>query len=139
MVKIPKPKLLFFDVRRSRDHAGRSDVPQSQQRPYSKDTLGDDFRVVRTIVFGSSEKRQLQDFRRSGSIEALIGEVYLEALGRRLGNSIQESKALQRTYLPLNLEASRRVDDARLRGRRVQRHEQAETKKSEKSGLRVWK
>jgi hypothetical protein len=74
---------------------------------------------------------------RSGSVEALAGEVDLEALGNRLGNSIQDNKALQRTYLPLNLEASRRVDDARLRGRRLQRHEQTETKKLEKSGLKV--
>jgi hypothetical protein len=107
------------------------------KNPYSKDTLGDDFRAVRTILFGLGEKRQLQDFRRSGSVEALAGEVDLEALGNRLGNSIQDNKALQRTYLPLNLEASRRVDDARLRGRRLQRHEQTETKKLEKFGLKV--
>jgi hypothetical protein len=72
------------------------------KNPYSKDTPGDDFRAVRTILFGLGEKRQLQDFRRSGSVEALAGEVDLEALG----NSIQDNKALQRTYLPLNLEAS---------------------------------
>jgi hypothetical protein len=45
------------------------------KNPYSKDTLGDDFRAIRTIVFGRSEKRQLQDFRRSGSVEALAGQV----------------------------------------------------------------
>jgi hypothetical protein len=80
-----------------------------------------------------SKDSQLQDFRRSGSVEVLVGQVDLEALGNRLGNSLQD----QRTYLPLNLEASRRVGDARLRGRRLQRQEQTETKKLEKSGLKV--
>ena len=43
-------------------------------RPYTKDTLGDDFRAVRAIVFGPHETRQLADFRRSGSVEALAGD-----------------------------------------------------------------
>lgn len=43
-------------------------------RPYSKDTPGDDFRAVRTMVFGQAETRQMADFRRSGSVEALEGE-----------------------------------------------------------------
>lgn len=34
--------------------------------PYSKDTLGDDFRAVRSNIFGTEETRQLADFRRSG-------------------------------------------------------------------------
>jgi len=42
-------------------------------RPYSKDTLGDDFRVVRAAVFGLAENRTLADFRRSGAIEAAAG------------------------------------------------------------------
>ncbi len=44
-------------------------------QPYSKDTLGDDFRAVRAKVFGGGEDRQLADFRRSGSVEALAGGV----------------------------------------------------------------
>jgi hypothetical protein len=43
--------------------------------PYSKDTLRDDFREIRELVFGPIEKRQMADFRRSGSVEALAGEV----------------------------------------------------------------
>lgn len=51
--------------------------------PYSKDTLGDDFRTVRTAVFGESETRQLADFRRSGSIEAMAGDVSPQKLSVR--------------------------------------------------------
>ena len=35
--------------------------------PYSKDTLGDDFRAVRIAAFGERDKRTLADFRRSGA------------------------------------------------------------------------
>ena len=49
-------------------------------RPYSKDTLGDDFRDVRALVFGAKENRTLADFRRSGSVEALAGNVPPEKL-----------------------------------------------------------
>jgi hypothetical protein len=41
--------------------------------PYSKDTLGDDFRTVRIAVFGEGDKRTLADFRRSGAQEAIAG------------------------------------------------------------------
>ncbi len=40
--------------------------------PYSKDTLGDDFRDVRTAI-NAAEKRQLADMRRSGAIEGDAG------------------------------------------------------------------
>ena len=43
---------------------------------YSKDTLGDDFRDMRALVFGPDEKRTLADFRRSGTIEAIAGEAW---------------------------------------------------------------
>jgi hypothetical protein len=36
-------------------------------------TLGDDFRAVRTKVFGDDERRRMADFRRSGATEALAG------------------------------------------------------------------
>ena len=41
--------------------------------PYSSDTLGDDFRDVRTAEFGASERRTIgHDFRRSGAVEAIV-------------------------------------------------------------------
>jgi hypothetical protein len=71
-------------------------------RPYSKDTLGDDFRAIRKIVF-PGDKRQLMDFRRSGAVEALAGDVEPAALAAKMANSIDQSKDLQRIYLPVDL------------------------------------
>ena len=39
---------------------------------YSKDTLGDDFRDVREIVF-PGDTRRLMDMRRTGNVEAVVG------------------------------------------------------------------
>jgi hypothetical protein len=40
-----------------------------------EETLGDDFLAVRTMVFGLEGKRQFEGFRRSGTVEALAGQV----------------------------------------------------------------
>jgi hypothetical protein len=85
-------------------------------RPYSKDTLGDDFRTIRRIVF-PDDKRTLMDFRRSGAVEALAGDVDPAALAAKMANSIDQSKDLQRTYLPVDSAVVRLADDARLVGR----------------------
>ena len=43
--------------------------------PYSKDTLGDDFRDIRAAEYGPLERRMLGfDFRRSGAVEAIAGK-----------------------------------------------------------------
>ena len=83
--------------------------------PYTKDTLGDDFRAVRAMVFGSGEKRQLQDFRRSGTVEALAGKVAPTDLSRKMANSISQSNRLQKTYGPVQLAQVRDADEARKR------------------------
>jgi hypothetical protein len=85
--------------------------------PYSKDTLGDDFRAVRTMVFGPSETRQLQDFRRSGTVEALAGKVAPTDLSSKMANSISQSTRLQKTYGPVQLASVRDADAARRIGR----------------------
>ena len=85
--------------------------------PYSKDTLGDDFRAVRTMVFGAAETRQLQDFRRSGTVEALAGQVAPTDLSNKMANSISQSARLQQTYGPVQLASVRATDAARRRGR----------------------
>jgi hypothetical protein len=85
--------------------------------PYSKDTLGDDFRAVRTMVFSMAETRQLADFRRSGSVEALAGDVQPEKLSSKMANSLSESNRLHKTYAPVQLAAVRDADAARMRGR----------------------
>ena len=50
--------------------------------PYSKDTLGDDFRDIRLIAFGPEETRTLgNDLRRAGTREALTGGASKEDIG----------------------------------------------------------
>lgn len=87
-------------------------------RPYSKDTLGDDFRAVRSIVFGEGERRTLADFRRSGAVEAIRGGASLDLVGQKLANDVGSNPSLGRTYVPVDLEAVRAVDKARRKGRK---------------------
>lgn len=83
-------------------------------RPYSKDTLGDDFRTIR----GKRERRTLADMRRSGAIEALAGGAKPAEIGAKLANGIGPNEELNRTYLPVDETIVRAVDDARKIGRR---------------------
>jgi hypothetical protein len=85
---------------------------------YSKDTLGDDFRDIQRAEFGAEEKRQLQDMRRSGTIEAVAGEVEAGTLAKKLGNTIDQSRELQMTYAPAHEAVVRLADKARVTGRR---------------------
>jgi hypothetical protein len=85
--------------------------------PYSKDTLGDDFRAVRIAVFGEANKRTLADFRRSGAHEAIAGDAAPAALAHAMGNTLNTSNMLFATYCPVNLTTIRSVMDARRRGR----------------------
>jgi integrase len=85
--------------------------------PYSKDTLGDDFRDVRAVLFGDGERRTLADFRRSGAVEAIVGEAEPAALAHAMGNTLSASNALFATYVPVNLATVRSVMEARKRGR----------------------
>ena len=89
-------------------------------RPYSRDTLGRDFRVICQTVF-PGDTRRLMDIRRSGAVEAIAGDVDLAVLGQKMANSIHELKALQDTYLPRRAATVRLADEARKRGRRVLR------------------
>lgn len=89
--------------------------------PYSKDTLGDDFRDVRAIVYGESENRTLADFRRSGAVEALKGGATKELVGQKMANDFASSAALQKTYAPVDLPAVREVDKARITARKKAR------------------
>jgi len=86
-------------------------------RPYSKDTLGDDFKALRELVFGDGETRQLADFRRSGTVEALAGDAAPEKLSSKMANSLSQSNRLHKTYAPVQLASVRDTDAARRRGR----------------------
>jgi hypothetical protein len=85
--------------------------------PYSKDTLGDDFRDVREAI-NSEEKRQLADMRRSGAIEGDAGGGSEADQSNKMANSIATNKRLRKTYNPVNVPSVRRFDEARVIGRR---------------------
>jgi len=85
---------------------------------YSVDTLGDDFRDVRSIEFGLLERRTLgHDFRRTGAVEAITGGAKAEQVAHAMGNTLSASNALFATYVPVNVTSLREVMDARRRGR----------------------
>ena len=87
--------------------------------PYSKDTLGDDFRDVRAVEFGPLDRRTIgHDFRRSGAGEAITGGAKAEALAHAMGNTLSTSNALFATYVPVNVATLRDVMEARRAGRR---------------------
>lgn len=57
------------------------------------------------------------DFRRSGVIDAVAGNVDPMHLAGKMANSIDTNKELQATYLPQRAQVVRLADEARLRGR----------------------
>jgi len=89
---------------------------------YTKNSLAEDFREIRRRVF-PGDSRVISDIRRSGSLEAAAGAVDPKALADALGNSIAQSKSLQRTYTPAQIATVSQVPEARRRGRRAMRHE----------------
>lgn len=103
----------------------KDDAPMFRNRSgdaYRKDSLGDDFRTVRALEF-PGDKRKLMDFRRSGAVEALAGDVAPSALAGKMANTIDQSRDLQATYLPHNATLVRLADHARSRGRSRMRSE----------------
>jgi hypothetical protein len=87
------------------------------ENAYGRETLGHNFAAVRAIVF-PGDKRRLMDMRRSGAVEAIAGGAGPLGLAAKLANSIGRSNALHRTYAPVDIEAVRSTDAARLKGRR---------------------
>lgn len=92
-------------------------------QPYTADTLGDDFRDIRTLVF-PGDTRQMVDIRRSGAVEALAGEAEPGAMAMKMGNSIDKNRQLTDTYLPNRTATIRLVDEARKRGRQRLRNDE---------------
>jgi hypothetical protein len=90
--------------------------------PYRPDTLSDDFADVRELAF-PGDKRRLMDMRRSGVVEAIAGDAGPLGLSAKLANSIERSNTLHKTYAPIDIEAVRNTDAARLKGRRKMRNE----------------
>lgn len=116
----------------SLDYKLHDDAPIFLSRnsvPYTKDSLVGDFADVRRAVFGKDEKRRLMDMRRTGAVEANAGGASVESLSAKMGNSIDQNKTLQKTYMPVNLVAVRTADAARKEGRRKLSSEQNAFKK----------
>jgi hypothetical protein len=105
--------------------------------PYSKDTLGDDFRDVRFDLYGPDERRTLADFRRSGANEAIAGAVKAENLSHAMGNSLARCHALFKTYCPVNVVSLRAVADARTEGAKLLAQEQAGDKIREQTAPKI--
>jgi hypothetical protein len=84
--------------------------------------LGHDFAAVRGLAFPGDERR-LMDMRRSGVVEAVAGDAGPLGLSAKLANSIDRSNTLHKTYAPVDIEAVRSADAARLKGRRRMRAE----------------
>jgi hypothetical protein len=78
------------------------------------------FADVREIVF-PGDTRRLMDMRRSGAVEAIAGGADAARLSAKMANSIGSSNALHKTYLPVEIEAIRSTDEARVQGRRKMR------------------
>jgi hypothetical protein len=85
--------------------------------PYTKDSLGDDFRAVRAATFGTAERRTIADFRRSGAIEAAAGGADAATIAAKMANTLSSSNALHRAYMPVEITKVRAADDARRAGR----------------------
>jgi len=90
--------------------------------PYSRETLGHDFASVRGLIY-PADKRRLMDMRRSGVVEAIVGDAGPLGLAAKLANSIDRANVLHKTYAPVAIEAVRNTDAARLRGRQRIRSE----------------
>jgi hypothetical protein len=98
---------------------------------YTKECLNKDFAKVRAGVFGKSETRKIMDMRRSGAVEAMAGQVDDAALAAKMANTIDQSRELQRTYIPVDPASVERADQARRRGRARLRDRTNGGKKSE--------
>lgn len=96
--------------------------------PYTKDTLSKDFRLIRAAVFPGNV-RQLRDLRRTGAVEANAGGASVESIAAKMGNSIDQNKTLQKTYMPVNPATVRVADQARIAGRKELASGQNEFKK----------
>ena len=87
-------------------------------KEYTDEDLSHDFAAVRSLTFGTFEKRQLRDMRRAGTIEAVAGGAKDGDLASKLANSIDRSNILRKTYAPVDIAAVLHADEARRKGRK---------------------
>jgi hypothetical protein len=85
-------------------------------RPYTKNSLVNDFDIVRKLAFGVDERRQLADMRRSGAVEGDTGGSTVEDQSNKMANTVDRNARLRKTYNPVNVPSIRRFDEARAKG-----------------------
>ena len=85
---------------------------------YLKNAFAEDFREVRAAEFGPLERRKMLDFRRSGAVEAIVGDADSEDLAHAMGNTLSASNQLFKTYVPVQTATVLQVHEARKQGRR---------------------
>jgi hypothetical protein len=73
------------------------------------------------MAWFSPSETPAMDMRRSGVVEATAGGTDAVGLSAKLANSIGRSNLLHKTYAPVEIEAVRKADVARLQGRRKMR------------------
>ena len=83
---------------------------------YTKNSLAKDFRDIRKLLL-PGDKRQLQDMRRTGAVEAQSGGADLSVIAQKMANTVASSAHLQKTYFPVNHATVELADEARKRGR----------------------
>ena len=73
---------------------------------------------MRDAELGIGDPRTLgHDFRRSGAVEAIVGDATPAALSHAMGNTLSASNFLFATYVPISASTIRSVREARIRGR----------------------
>lgn len=85
---------------------------------YDKNYLGRDFRLMRAIVFGQEEKRQMQHIRRTAASEAIDGDISKEHLSGAMANTIGHSNQLWETYVKPSPVSGIAFQEARRKGRK---------------------
>jgi hypothetical protein len=104
---------------------GRAALPKSRggkpwaPRLYTKDSLVNDFAIVRALAFGPGETRQLADMRRTGAVEGDAGGGSVADQSNKMANTVGVNNRLRKTYNPVNLGSVRRFDEARAIGAKV--------------------
>ncbi len=112
------PNAPMFRTRGRANSKGKGGKPWAP-RPYTKNSLVDDFDKVRTLAFGQSETRQLADMRRTGAVEGDAGGGSLTDQANKMANTVSVNARLRKTYNPVNVASVRRFDEARAIGARI--------------------
>jgi len=103
-----------------------ADLPQPIRGPLLQRRAGRRFsgREGHRVRTRGNPPRQLADFRRSGTVEALTGHVKPGTLSANMANSISDSIRLhRRTYAAVQLASLRQVDEARRAARAILREQ----------------